>query len=106
MADNSSDLVQGTLDMLILKTLQLERMHGWGIAQRIEQIGRVFPGQPWIALSSVSPPAEGWVAETCMAHNREPSAGEVLLVDGVRAQEAGVRDVGLEAAVDGDHTDS
>ncbi len=33
-------LVQGTLDMLVLKTLTLERMHGWGIAQRIEQISR------------------------------------------------------------------
>ncbi|HZR25926.1 MAG TPA: PadR family transcriptional regulator [Vicinamibacterales bacterium] len=36
-------LVQGTLDMLVLKTLALEPMHGWGIAQRIEQIsGGVF----------------------------------------------------------------
>ena len=33
-------LVQGTLDMLILKTLALESMHGWGIAQRIEQISK------------------------------------------------------------------
>jgi PadR family transcriptional regulator PadR len=40
MADKSSDLVQGTLDMLILKTLALESMHGYGIAVRIEQISR------------------------------------------------------------------
>jgi transcriptional regulator len=32
------DLLQGTLDLLILKTLALEAMHGWGIAQRIRQI--------------------------------------------------------------------
>jgi transcriptional regulator len=32
------DLLQGTLDLLILKTLALEPMHGWGIAQRIGQI--------------------------------------------------------------------
>ena len=32
------DLVQGTLDLLILKTLALEPMHGWAIAQRIRQI--------------------------------------------------------------------
>ena len=32
------DLLQGTLDLLILKTLALEPMHGWGIAQRIQQI--------------------------------------------------------------------
>ena len=35
-----SDLIQGTLDLLILKTLSLEPMHGWGIAQRIQQISR------------------------------------------------------------------
>jgi len=40
MADRSSDLVQGTLDMLILKTLEPEPMHGYGVAVRIEQIGR------------------------------------------------------------------
>ena len=33
-----SDLIQGTLDLLILKTISLEPMHGWGIAQRIQQI--------------------------------------------------------------------
>ena len=33
-----SDLLQGTLDLLILKTLDLEPMHGWGISQRIQQI--------------------------------------------------------------------
>ena len=32
------DLLQGTLDLLILKTLELEAMHGWGIAQRIQQV--------------------------------------------------------------------
>ena len=39
-AAKQSDLVQGTLDMLILKTLALEPMHGWGIAQRIQQFSR------------------------------------------------------------------
>jgi DNA-binding PadR family transcriptional regulator len=33
-----TDSVQGTLDLLILKTLALEPMHGWGIAQRIRQV--------------------------------------------------------------------
>jgi PadR family transcriptional regulator PadR len=36
----SSDLVQGTLEMLILKTLALEPMHGYGVALRIEQISK------------------------------------------------------------------
>jgi PadR family transcriptional regulator PadR len=40
MADKPSDLVQGTLDMLILKTLALEPMHGYGVAVRIEQISK------------------------------------------------------------------
>jgi transcriptional regulator len=41
MTDKSStDLVQGTLDMLILKTLALQSMHGYGVAVRIEQISR------------------------------------------------------------------
>ena len=40
MAENPTTLVQGTLDMLILKTLALEPMHGYGIALRIEQISR------------------------------------------------------------------
>lgn len=34
----SADILQGTLDLLILKTVALESMHGWGIAQRIQQI--------------------------------------------------------------------
>lgn len=37
MPKQSGDLLQGTLDMLVLKALQLEPMHGWGITERIEQ---------------------------------------------------------------------
>jgi PadR family transcriptional regulator len=33
-----NDLLQGTLDLLILKTVALERMHGWGISQRLRQV--------------------------------------------------------------------
>ena len=40
MGDKNAGLVQGTLDMLVLKTLQLDPMHGFGIAQRIEQISQ------------------------------------------------------------------
>ncbi len=36
----STDLLQGTLDLLILKTLALEPMHGWGVAQRIQQLSK------------------------------------------------------------------
>ena len=37
MGKNRGDVLQGTLDMLVLKALQLEPMHGWGITERIEQ---------------------------------------------------------------------
>jgi len=54
VADKSSDLVQGTLDMLILKTLDLEPMHGYGIAARIEQMSkgvfRVNAGSLFVAF--------------------------------------------------------
>jgi PadR family transcriptional regulator, regulatory protein PadR len=40
MPGKSSDLVQGTLDMLVLKTLALEPMHGYGISVRIEQMSK------------------------------------------------------------------
>jgi PadR family transcriptional regulator, regulatory protein PadR len=40
MANEKEDLLQGTLDLLILRTLAIEPQHGWGIAQRIEQISR------------------------------------------------------------------
>jgi PadR family transcriptional regulator len=47
VVEKSSELVQGTLDMLILKTLALEPMHGYGIALRIQQISRgVFQVNP------------------------------------------------------------
>src|SRR4028118_1714743 len=43
MAESRSDVLQGTLEMLVLKTLSLEPMHGWGISVRLRQIsGDVF----------------------------------------------------------------
>ena len=40
MDEQSTDVISGTLDMLILKTLSLAPMHGFGIARRVEQISR------------------------------------------------------------------
>ncbi|MHB1329582.1 MAG: helix-turn-helix transcriptional regulator, partial [Gemmatimonadales bacterium] len=40
MTDERADLLQGTLELLILKTLSVEPQHGWGITQRIEQVSR------------------------------------------------------------------
>jgi PadR family transcriptional regulator, regulatory protein PadR len=54
MADKSSDLVQGTLDILILTAVALGPMHGYGIALRIEQMSkgvfRVNAGSLFVAL--------------------------------------------------------
>lgn len=38
MTRSGSDLLRGTLDMLVLKTLAIEEMHGWGICERIQEI--------------------------------------------------------------------
>ncbi len=55
MTEQSREMVQGTLEMLVLKTLALEPMHGYGIALRIEQVSdgvfRVNPGSLLPALS-------------------------------------------------------
>jgi transcriptional regulator len=58
-----TDLVQGTLDVLILKTLALEPMHGWGIAQRIKQVSKevlqVNQGALYPALHRLE--QNGWI---------------------------------------------
>ena len=63
MPDGKSALVRGTLDMLILKTLTLQPMHGLGISNRIEQITdgvfRVKPGSLFPALKRME--QEGWI---------------------------------------------
>ena len=63
MDETNTDVIQGTLDMLILKTLSLEPMHGFGIARRIEQISRgvfkVNPGSLLTALQRLE--RAGWL---------------------------------------------
>jgi PadR family transcriptional regulator, regulatory protein PadR len=59
----NTDVIQGTLDMLILKTLSLEPMHGFGIARRVEQISKgvfkVNPGSLLTALQRLE--RSGWL---------------------------------------------
>lgn len=61
--NTNTDVIQGTLDMLILKTLSLEPMHGFGIARRVEQISRgvfkVNPGSLLAALQRLE--RAGWL---------------------------------------------
>src|SRR5215831_17967408 len=63
MAKTKSDLLQGTLDMLILKTLVLEPVHGWGISQRIQQTSsgvlNVNQGSLYPALYRLE--EQGWI---------------------------------------------
>jgi transcriptional regulator len=63
MAEQKSDLLQGTLDVLILKILALEKMHGYGISQRIQQISKdvlqVNQGSLYPALQRLL--QKGWI---------------------------------------------
>ncbi len=63
MAKSRSELLPGTLDMLILKTLALEPMHGWGISQRIQQTSagvlNVNQGSLYPALYRLE--EQGWI---------------------------------------------
>jgi len=58
-----ADMIRGTLDMLILKVLSLEPLHGWGIQERIRQISQddlqVNQGSLYPALHKLT--AEGWI---------------------------------------------
>ena len=60
---HSGELVQGTLEMLVLKTLALEPMHGWGISARIQQFSRgildVNQGSLYPALQRLE--QRGWI---------------------------------------------
>ncbi|MDQ3255156.1 MAG: PadR family transcriptional regulator [Acidobacteriota bacterium] len=63
MAKQKTDLLQGTLDLLVLKTLQPGPTHGWDIAQRIQQVSedalRVNQGSLYPALHRLE--AQGWI---------------------------------------------
>jgi PadR family transcriptional regulator PadR len=60
---DQTDVLQGTLDLLIMKTIALEPMHGWAIAQRIQQISdellRVQQGSLYPALHRLE--HQGWI---------------------------------------------
>lgn len=60
---DQTDVLQGTLDLLIMRTLALEPMHGWAIAQRIQQVSndllRVQQGSLYPALHRLE--HQGWI---------------------------------------------
>src|SRR5271157_5713302 len=101
MDEQNTDVIQGTLDMLILKTLSLEPMHGFGIARRIEQISRevfkVNPGSLLTALQRLE--RAGWLdaasRQVLRSHARRKEAAR----GGNRG--LGASDVGYLATLEG-----
>ncbi|WP_263416669.1 FtsX-like permease family protein [Terriglobus albidus] len=87
MTEQNTDVIQGTLDLLILKTLSLEPMHGFGIARRVEQVSRgvfkVNPGSLLTALQRLE--RAGWLdAEWKNTENSRRSVAERIHEIGVR----------------------
>src|SRR5437762_3204390 len=94
MDEPNTDVIQGTLDLLILKTLSLQPMHGFGIARRVEQISRgvfkVNPGSLLTALQRLE--REGWIdAEWRRTENSRRAKFYTLT-------RAGRRQLGIETA--------
>lgn len=89
----SNDVLRGTLDLLILKTLSLEPMHGWAIAQRLEQLSRealrVGQGSLYPALQRLE--EKGWVESEWRATDQNRRAKNYELTP------AGRRALGAEA---------
>lgn len=94
MQPPSSDVLRGTLDLLILKTLTLEPMHGWGIGQRIQQLSRgvldANQGSLYPAFQRLE--QKGWIDSEWQTTENNRRAKYYRLTA------AGRRAVGIEAA--------
>ena len=95
MPDKNTSLVQGTLDMLILKTLALEPMHAYGIGLRLEQISRgvfqVNPGSLFPALKRLE--RAGWLnSEWRATGNNRRAKYYVLTASGRKQLKSETRD--------------
>jgi PadR family transcriptional regulator, regulatory protein PadR len=82
-----TDLLQGTLDLLIMKTVALQPMHGWGIAQRIRQVSeevlQVNQGALYPALHRLE--QQGWIkAKWGESENNRRAKFYELTRDGVK----------------------
>jgi transcriptional regulator len=98
-----SDLLQGTLDLLILKTLDLEPMHGWGISLRIQQVSQsvlqVNQGSLYPALHRLE--EQGWITSSWKTSENNRQAKYYELTRRGRKQLADEKDnwLRLSAAV-------
>jgi PadR family transcriptional regulator, regulatory protein PadR len=94
VADERGELLQGTLEMLVLRTLALEPLHGWGIAQRIQQLSCdvlvVQQGSLYPALQRMR--RRGWIrSEWRVTENNRRARYYALTA-------AGQRQLGIERA--------
>lgn len=101
MTDKPTELVQGTLDMLILKTLALQPMHGYGIAMRIEQISKgvfqVNPGSLFPAFRRLE--RAGWLdCEWRATKNNRRAKYYILTEEGRRQLKSETREWGRQIA--------
>ncbi len=105
MAVDRTDLLQGTLEMLVLRTLALEPMHGWGLAQRIETMsGDVFEiqqGTLYPALQRMQ--RKGWVRSTWRQteHNQQARYYAITRAGRVQLEKERARWARTSAAVNG-----
>jgi PadR family transcriptional regulator len=88
VADKNTELLQGTLDLLILRVLALEPLHGLGISRRIEQVThgtfRVKPGSLFPALHRMED--EGWLSSSWGESENNRRAKYYALTKGGRRQ--------------------
>ena len=94
MADERTQLLQGTLEMLVLKTLALEPMHGWGIAHRIQSLSQdvflVTQGSLYPALVRMR--RRGWIKTAWRTTENNRRARYYELTAAGRAQLAAERE--------------
>jgi PadR family transcriptional regulator PadR len=101
MADKNTALVQGTLDMLVLKTVALESMHAHGIGLRIEQVSygvfQVNPGSLFPALKRLE--RAGWVdSEWRATENGRRAKYYILTANGRKQLKSETRDWKTQSA--------
>ena len=93
MGKHKPDMIKGTLDMLILKVLSLEAMHGWGISERIQQVSegalQVNQGSLYASLHKLT--REGWIKSSWQATENNRRARYYALT------RAGRKQLGIEA---------
>lgn len=93
MARTKPDMIKGTLDMLILKVLSLEPMHGWGICERIQGLSsealKVNQGSLYASLHRLT--REGWIRSYWQTTENKRRARYYQLTP------AGMRQLGTEA---------